>query len=149
MVTDPSCLSLQPSRCLFSNIGDARDGATTWHHMQHHADRKAVYDKWHESELERWLSDNNIPHPSPSDRKNLQSTVKANWNDKVVSPYTSWDAQSLTNYLSLKGQQAKAGTEQDTKSLIEQVKGYWSETDESANQAYGSVKDWIFDSYVS
>ncbi|KAH6858981.1 hypothetical protein J4E91_009426 [Alternaria rosae] len=107
----------------------------------------AVYDKWHETELERWLSDNGIPHPSPSDRKNLQSTVKANWNDKVVTPYTSWDAQTLQNYLTLKGQQAKKGTEKDAKSLAEQVKVYWTETEDSANQAYGSVKDWIFDSW--
>jgi hypothetical protein len=107
----------------------------------------SVYDKWHESELERWLSDYNIPHPSPSDRKNLQSTVKANWNDKVVSPYTSWDVGTLQHYLSLKGQQAKVGTEQDAQSLAEQVKNYWTETEESANQAYGSVKDWIFDSW--
>ncbi|KAL7779867.1 hypothetical protein CFE70_009884 [Pyrenophora teres f. teres 0-1] len=107
----------------------------------------AVYDKWHETELERWLSDHGVPHPSPSDRKNLQSTVKANWNDKVVSPYTSWDVPTLTNYLSLKGQQAKKGTEKDAKSLAEQVKVYWTETEDSANQAYGSVKDWIFDSW--
>jgi len=106
-----------------------------------------LYDKWHETELERWLSDHNIPHPSPSDRKNLQSTVKANWNDQVVTPYTSWDAQTLQNYLTLKGQQAKKGTEQDTKSLAEQVKVYWTETEDSANQAYGSVKDWIFDTW--
>ncbi|KAH7077470.1 hypothetical protein BKA63DRAFT_508351 [Paraphoma chrysanthemicola] len=108
---------------------------------------KAVSDKWHETELERWLSDNNIPHPSPSDRKSLQKTVQDNWNAKVVSPYTSWDAQTLTNYLTSKGQQAKKGTEKDAKSLAEQVKVYWTETEESANQAYGSVKDWIFDSW--
>jgi len=107
----------------------------------------SLYDKWHETELERWLKDNNIPHPGPSDRKSLISTVKANWNDKVVSPYTSWDAATLVNYLSLKGQQAKKGTEQDAKSLAEQVKVYWTETEDSANQAYGSVKDWIFDSW--
>ncbi|USP73934.1 hypothetical protein yc1106_01208 [Curvularia clavata] len=107
----------------------------------------AVYDKWHETELERWLSDHGIPHPSPSDRKNLQSTVKANWNDKTVSPYTSWDAPTLQKYLSLKGQQAKKGTEKDAKSLAEQVKAYWTETEESANQAYGNVKDWIFDTW--
>jgi hypothetical protein len=106
-----------------------------------------IYDKWHETELERWLSDHGVPHPSPSDRKNLQSTVKANWNDKVVTPYTSWDAQTLSNYLTLKGQQAKKGTEKDAKSLAEQVKVYWTETEDSANQAYGSVKDWIFDSW--
>jgi hypothetical protein len=65
-----------------------------------------------------------------------------------VTPYTSWDAQTLTNYLTLKGQKAKKGTENDAKSLAEQVKEYWTETEDSANQAYGSVKDWIFDSYV-
>ncbi|KAH9877333.1 hypothetical protein IAQ61_002698 [Plenodomus lingam] len=104
------------------------------------------YDKWHETELERWLKDHNVPHPGPSDRKSLVNTVKAHWNDKVVTPYTSWDVTTLGNYLSLKGQQAKKGTEQDAKSLAEQVKVYWTETEDSANQAYGSVKDWIFDS---
>lgn len=107
----------------------------------------AVYDKWHETELERWLKDHNIPHPGPSDRKSLQNTVKANWNDKIITPYNSWDAETLTNYLTLKGQQAKKGTEQDVKSLTEQVKGYWTETEDSANQAYSSVKEWIFDTW--
>jgi hypothetical protein len=108
-----------------------------------------VYDKWHETELERWLSDHGIPHPAPSDRKALQKTVQDNWNDRIVTPYNSWDAQSLSNYLTAKGQQAKKGTEKDAKSLAEQVKVYWTETEDSANQAYGSVKEWIFDSYVS
>lgn len=108
---------------------------------------KAVYDKWHETELERWLSDHGIPHPSPSDRKNLQNAVKDNWNDKIITPYYSWDAQSLQNYLTLKGAQAKKGTEKDVKSLAEQVKVYWTETEDSANQAYGSVKEWIFDTW--
>ncbi|OAL49655.1 hypothetical protein IQ07DRAFT_540962 [Pyrenochaeta sp. DS3sAY3a] len=107
----------------------------------------AVYDKWHETELERWLSDHSIPHPSPSDRKNLQNAVKANWNDNVVTPYNKWDAQTLNNYLTLKGQQAKKGTEKDVKSLAEQVQVYWTETEDSANQAYGSVKEWIFDTW--
>ena len=89
-----------------------------------------------------------MPHPGPSDRKSLQNAVKANWNDKVVTPYTSWDAQTLSNYLTLKGQQAKKGTEQDAQSLADQVKVYWTETEDSANQAYGSVKEWIFDTYV-
>lgn len=75
----------------------------------------------------------------------MQDAVKAHWNDKVVNPYNSWDAQTLQNYLTLKGYQAKEGTEKDAKSLAQQVKEYWTETEESANQAYGSVKDWIFD----
>ncbi|KAK7192802.1 hypothetical protein DPSP01_011223 [Paraphaeosphaeria sporulosa] len=109
---------------------------------------KSVYNKWHETELERWLSDHNIPYPKPSDRKDLENLVKDNWNDKVVTPYNSWDTLTLTHYLTSKGQQAKKGTEKDAKSLAEQVKVYWTETEESANQAYGSVKDWIFDSWT-
>jgi hypothetical protein len=109
---------------------------------------KTVYDKWHETELERWLSDHGVPHPGPTDRKNLQKAVADNWNSKIVSPYTSWDAQSLSNYLTVKGKQAKKGTEKDAKSLAEQVKEYWTETEESANQAYSNVRDWIFDSWT-
>ena len=109
---------------------------------------KTVYDKWHETELERWLSDHGVPHPGASDRKSLQKSVADNWNNKIVSPYTSWDAKSLTNYLTVQGKQAKKGTEKDVKSLAEQVKEYWTETEESANQAYSSVRDWIFDSWT-
>ncbi|KAF2799559.1 hypothetical protein K505DRAFT_265472 [Melanomma pulvis-pyrius CBS 109.77] len=107
-----------------------------------------MYNKWHETELERWLSDHDVPYPKASDRKDLENLVKANWNDKVVTPYNSWDAQTLSSYLTLKGQQAKKGTEQNAQSLAEQVKVYWTETEESTNQAYGSVRDWIFDSWT-
>lgn len=109
---------------------------------------KPVYNKWHETELERWLSDHNVPYPKPSDRKDLEDLVKKNWNDKVVTPYNSWDAQTLNNYLTLKGQQAKKGTEKNTQSLVEQVQGYWTETEDSANQAYAGVRDWIFDTWT-
>lgn len=108
---------------------------------------KPVYNKWHETELERWLNDYNIPHPTPSDRKDLENLVKDNWNDKVVTPYNSWDAESLQSYLTLKGQQAKKGTEKNTQSLTEQVKELWEETEDSANTAYANVKDWIFDTW--
>lgn len=107
-----------------------------------------MYNKWHETELDRWLSDYNIPHPKASERKDLETLVKKNWNDNVVTPYKSWDAQTLSNYLTLKGQQAKKGTEKDVKSLAEQVQVYWTETEESANNAYSNIKDWFFDTYV-
>ncbi|KAF2872002.1 hypothetical protein BDV95DRAFT_492384 [Massariosphaeria phaeospora] len=109
---------------------------------------KPAYNKWHETELDRWLSDHSIPHPKAADRKDLENLVKTHWNDKVVNPYSSWDAQTLNNYLTAKGQQAKKGTEKNTKSLAEQVKEYWTETEDSANQAYGNVRDWIFDSWT-
>ncbi|CAI6340046.1 unnamed protein product [Periconia digitata] len=109
---------------------------------------RSLYNKWHETELERWLSDYNIPYPKASDRKDLQDLVKKNWNDNVVTPYNSWDAQTLQNYLTLKGQQAKKGTEKDAKSLAEQVQVYWTETEESANNAYSNIKEWFFDTWT-
>ncbi|KAF2738119.1 hypothetical protein EJ04DRAFT_574092 [Polyplosphaeria fusca] len=107
-----------------------------------------LYDKWHETELERWLSDHNVPYSKPHERKDLENLVKSNWNDKVVTPYKSWDAQTLQSYLTLKGQQAKKGTEKNTNSLVQQVEGYWTETADSASQAYGGIKDWIFDTWT-
>ncbi|PGG98828.1 hypothetical protein AJ80_09465 [Polytolypa hystricis UAMH7299] len=49
---------------------------------------KAVYNKWHENELERWLSDHDIPYPSPADRKDLEDLVKPNWESAVKVPVT-------------------------------------------------------------
>ncbi|OOQ91802.1 putative stress response protein (Ish1) [Penicillium brasilianum] len=47
---------------------------------------KAVYNKWHETELERWLSDHDIPYPTPADRRDLESLVKSNWENRVQKP---------------------------------------------------------------
>jgi len=106
------------------------------------------YNKWHETELERWLSDHNIPYPTPADRKDLENLVKKNWNDQVVTPYNSWETPQLQSYLKLKGYQAKDSTVKNKDSLIQQVKNYWTETEDSVAQAYGSTKDWIFDSWT-
>lgn len=109
---------------------------------------KSVYNKWHETELERWLSDHNVPYPTPADRKDLENLVKENWNSKVVNPYHSWDTQQLQSYLSLKGQQAKKGTEKNKDSLIAQVKSYWFDIEDSVSNSYENVRDWIFDSWT-
>lgn len=66
----------------------------------------AVYNGWHETELERWLSDHgtrihsprgsfghfkltsfiDIPYPSPADRRDLENLVKTNWDSRVQKP---------------------------------------------------------------
>src|SRR5277367_2601122 len=71
------------------------------------ADHSPAYNKWHETELERWLSDNNIPYPTPSDRKDLENLVKSNWQSKVALPYNDWDRQQLSAYLKQKGVETK------------------------------------------
>ncbi|KAI9813716.1 MAG: hypothetical protein M1832_006089 [Thelocarpon impressellum] len=109
---------------------------------------KAAYNKWHETELERWLSDHDIPYPSPADRKDLESIVKDNWQNKVSSPYNDWDADKLQAYLAEKGQEVQGGAEQSKASLVQQVKNYWYETEDKAEEAYLNVKDWIFDSWT-
>ena len=37
------------------------------------------------------------------------------------------------------------GAEQNKESLLSQVKNYWYETGDKAEEAYLSVKDWVFD----
>ncbi|KAB8339204.1 hypothetical protein FH972_022138 [Carpinus fangiana] len=104
---------------------------------------KAAYNKWHETELERWLSDHDVPYPTPADRKDLQNLVKDNWQSAVESPYVNWDTARLQKQLESQGAQIKKGTEKNKKALAEQVKTSWTDTSDSANSAYGSLKSFL------
>ena len=106
-----------------------------------------VYNKWHETELERWLSDHNVPYPTPADRKDLENLVKSNWQSKVATPYSEWEPSQLQSYLKFKGQDVKKGSEQSKDSLVSQVKSSWTENADSASGAYDNLKDWVFDRF--
>ena len=108
-----------------------------------------AYNKWHETELERWLSDNNVPYPTPADRKDLENLVKKNWNDKIGTPYKEWETPQLQSYLKSKGAESKKAADSNKNSLINSVKNYWTDGADSATDSYHSVKDWIFDRYPS
>jgi uncharacterized membrane protein YheB (UPF0754 family) len=75
----------------------------------------------------------------------LENLIKENWNDKVVTPYNSWDTNQLQKYITSKGQQVQKGTEKNKKSLIEQVTATWTETEEKIAESYANTRDWIFD----
>jgi len=124
-------------------VGLAADAAvaSTWF-------GKAAYNKWHETELERWLSDHNVPYPTPADRKDLENLVKDNWESKVVSPYNSWDTNQLQSYLNFRSGQAKKNTEKNKDTLIQSVKSYWTETEDQTSDSYTNVRDWILDSWT-
>jgi hypothetical protein len=109
---------------------------------------KAAYNKWHETELERWLSDNNVPYPTPADRKDLEDLVQKNWNAAVVEPYNSWDTAQLSSYLQNKGHQVSSEAQQTKDGLLSQVKANWYETEENAHGAFVSVRDWILDTWT-
>jgi hypothetical protein len=108
---------------------------------------KAAYNKWHETELERWLADHNVPYSTPADRKELEQLVAKHWNDRAVAPYSSWSTDDLTAYLKSKGVQVQEGAESSKDSLINQVKNAWHETEDSAQQAWINSRDWILDSW--
>ncbi|CAK7562460.1 MAG: hypothetical protein SEPTF4163_000305 [Sporothrix epigloea] len=109
---------------------------------------RAAYNKWHETELERWLSDHNIPYPTPADRKDLQDRVRDNWDNYVVSPYNNWDVDQLASYLKLQGIEAKNSADDNKNWLVTQVKSTWSETEDKAQNAYVDVKSWILDTWT-
>ena len=106
-----------------------------------------AYNKWHETELERWLSDNNVPYPTPADRKDLENLVKSNWNAKIATPYKDWETPQLQSYLKSKGADTKKATDANKNSLVNSVKSYWTDSSDTATDSYHSVKDWIFDRY--
>lgn len=109
---------------------------------------KAAYNKWHETELERWLADHDIPYPTPADRKDLEHLVKENWDRKVSSPYNDWDSERLQAYLHQKGVDVSDKSKDNKNWLIETVKKNWYETENVAEEAYESVKNWIFDTWT-
>lgn len=104
-----------------------------------------VYNKWHETELERWLSDHNIPYPTPADRKDLENLVRDNWQSKVAAPYNDWDSEQITSFLKQKGAETGDAATASKDSLLSTVQKYWYETEDKAQEAWTSVKDWIFD----
>jgi len=109
---------------------------------------KTAYNKWHETELERWLSDHDVPHPTSADRKELEGLVKENWDRHISSPYNEWDTARLQAYLSQKGVEVNEKSKDNKNWLIETVKKNWYETENAAEDAYENVKTWIFDTWT-
>ncbi|KAI5800961.1 hypothetical protein FPQ18DRAFT_252646 [Pyronema domesticum] len=109
---------------------------------------KTTYNKWHQTELERWLADHDIPYPTPADRKDLEKIVQDNWQTRVVDYYKSWDAPQLQSYLSETGKELDAKRKEDKNWLVQQVKAGWHETEKSAGEAFEHMKDWVFDSWT-
>ncbi|KAF3911643.1 hypothetical protein AA313_de0201939 [Arthrobotrys entomopaga] len=109
---------------------------------------KAIYNKWHETELERWLTDHNIPYPTPADRKDLENLVKDNWESNVVTPYERWNPQQQADWLSQKGVEVSDKQAENAEWLKKEVQKQWYETESSAEEGYGDVKSWIFDTWT-
>lgn len=94
------------------------------------------------------MSDNDIPYPTPADRKDLENLVQKNWDNYAVAPYKSWDTDKLTSYLKSKGIETK-GTAADNKdSLIAQAQAQWYETEDKAQHAWVDTKDWMLDTWT-
>lgn len=93
------------------------------------------------------MSDHNVPYPTPYDRAQLETAVKENWQAKVSQPYGDWDSAQLSAYLKQKGVETKDTAADNTEGLVAQVKKYWYETEDKAEDAWSNVRDWIFDRY--
>ncbi|KAK3390816.1 hypothetical protein B0H63DRAFT_557713 [Podospora didyma] len=106
------------------------------------------YSKWHETELERWLSDHDVAYPSAADRAQLEKLVQKNWDTYVVSPYQSWDAAKLNEYLKQKGIETKDSAASSKDALVSQVQGIWYESEDKAQTAWTRVRDWILDTWT-
>ncbi|EFX00645.1 meiotic sister chromatid recombination protein ish1 [Grosmannia clavigera kw1407] len=126
-------------------VADAAVASSSWL-------TKAAYNKWQKTELEQWLSDHDIPYPTPADRKDLQDLVQEHWADYVVQPFHHWDSDQLSSYLELKGQEAKETAKDATKEgkegLLSRVQEAWHGTEDQVQSAYLNVKDWILGTWT-
>ena len=71
--------------------------------------------------------------------------MKTNWNDKVVTPFNEWEAPQLQSYLKSQGREVEEKAADDRDLLVAQVRDAWTDTSDSVADAYGNVRDWIFD----
>ena len=74
--------------------------------------------------------------------------MQKNWESNVVSPYKSWDAAKLSEYLKLKGIETKDAAASNKDLLVNQVQDTWYESEDKAQTAWSSVKDWILDTWT-
>lgn len=74
--------------------------------------------------------------------------MQQNWESNVVSPYKKWDAAKLSEYLKLKGVETKDAAASNKDLLVNQVQGSWYESEDKAQSAWSSVKDWILDTWT-
>lgn len=80
---------------------------------------KAAYNKWHETELERWLSDHDIPYPTPADRKDLENLVKDNWQVNVVDPISATGQKVEDHYGGVKNWIFDSWTDSSLKAFLD------------------------------
>lgn len=107
----------------------------------------APYSNWQESERKRWLTDNSIPYSKSANKKELGDLIEKNWDAYAVAPYKNWDTTQLNSYLKLKGVQVKDAAASNKDYLVSQVASNWYETEDKAQAAWDSTKDWIVDTW--
>ncbi|KAJ5341347.1 hypothetical protein N7541_010471 [Penicillium brevicompactum] len=125
---------------------------------------KAVYNKWHETELERWLSDHDIPHPSPADRRDLENLVKTNWDTKVQKPlgniadqandqlhhakewiFDTWSDTQLKAFLDRHGIPAPQPRKRDV--LIKAARENYEKVATKVGETASYPGDWIYENW--
>jgi hypothetical protein len=132
-------------------------GASSWW-------SKAVYNKWHETELERWLSDHDIPHPSPADRRDLEDLVKTNWDTRVQKPlgsvadqindqahharewiFDTWSDTQLKAFLDRHGIPAPQPRKRDV--LIKTARENYESIAKKVGETASYPGDWLYESW--
>ncbi|KAF8542480.1 hypothetical protein BDD12DRAFT_916238 [Trichophaea hybrida] len=78
---------------------------------------------------------------------NLLLIVQDNWQTRIVDSYKNWDAPQLQSYLTDTGKELDKKRKNDKNWLVRQVKSGWHETEKTAETAFESMKDWVFDSW--
>jgi len=65
-----------------------------------------------------------------------------------VTPYNTWDTQAQLGYLKDKGIEVSNKQAENKNWLLAQIKKSWYETEDKAEEGFGDIKSWVFDTYV-
>ncbi|KAK2738022.1 hypothetical protein FQN57_007288 [Myotisia sp. PD_48] len=123
-----------------------------------------IYNKWHQTELERWLSDHDIPYPTPADRKDLEDRVKNNWEAYIQVPiaqtaegfsesmqnardwvFDSWTDSQLKSFLDKHGIAAPQPRKRDT--LLQTARQHYDTIAQKFEQTSHYPGNWLYDQW--
>lgn len=126
---------------------------------------RAVYNGWHETELERWLSDHDIPYPSPADRRDLENLVKTNWDSRVQKPlgqvsdnaanqwnhakewiFDSWSDSQIKAFLDRHGVPAPQPRKRDV--LIKTARENYENIAKKLGEATSYPGNWVYSQWT-
>ncbi|KAK9450099.1 uncharacterized protein V1518DRAFT_189815 [Limtongia smithiae] len=114
-----------------------------------HSHATPEYNTWDTKTIAQWLHDNHIKYTDSQSRDELLGLIRKNWDASTASasPFSTWNNDHIVNFLKKEGVTVKETEKDNREWLIATAGKYWRQMSGTAEGGYGSIKEWIFDTW--